>query len=153
MIHKLADVEDPESIHPTTKIWRWTHVQRGAKIGAYCSIGQGCFIAEGAVIGDKCKIQNNVSIFSGVRLGRDVFIGPSVVFTNVRAPRADVDRRDSFECTVVERLVTIGANATIVCPVRIAHKSFVAAGAVVIHDVHSGEIVAGVPAKTIQGDQ
>ena len=110
-------------------------------------LGQNVFVAETARIGDDCRIQNNVSVYDGVELGASVFVGPSAVFTNVRNPRAGVDRRDGFERTVVGEGVTIGANATIMCGVAIGAYALVGAGAVVTRDVPAHAVVVGVPAR------
>jgi len=133
-----------------TKIWRFTHVMQHAKIGAKCSIGQGCYIDRGVSIGNGVKIQNNVSVYKGVTLEDDVFVGPSVVFTNDKTPRAAYPKDQSqYPPTLVERGATIGANATIVAGVTIGTCAFVAAGAVVTKDVEAFRVVGGVPAKTM----
>src|SRR6187551_1499110 len=121
----------------------------GARTGARCVLGQNVFVAASAVIGDGCRIQNNVSIYDGVTLSDDVFVGPSAVFTNVRTPRARIDQRAAFEPTSVGRGATIGANATIVCGVTIGEGAFVAAGAVVTRDVPAHALVSGVPARRL----
>ena len=120
---------------------------RGARIGAGCALGQNVFVAGSAQVGARCRIQNNVSIYDGVVLEDDVFVGPSAVFTNVRNPRAAVDRRGAFERTSVGTGATIGANATIVCGVTIGAHAFVGAGAVVTRDVAPHAVVPGVPAR------
>ena len=120
---------------------------RSARVGAGCVLGQNVFVAASAVIGDGCRIQNNVSIYDGVILDADVFVGPSAVFTNVRTPRAAVDRKAAIAATHVGRGATIGANATIVCGARVGDHAFVAAGAVVTRDVPAHAVVAGVPAR------
>src|SRR6185503_12402015 len=112
-----------------------------------CVLGQNVFVAATAVVGSGCRIQNNVSIYDGVVLGDDVFVGPSAVFTNVRNPRAAVDRKARIEPTSVGRGATIGANATILCAVRIGEFAFVAAGAVVTRNVAPHAVVAGIPAR------
>jgi UDP-2-acetamido-3-amino-2,3-dideoxy-glucuronate N-acetyltransferase len=146
--HPSAIIDRPASIGAGTKIWHFCHVMAGARIGARCMLGQNVFVAATAVIGDGCRIQNNVSIYDGVVLERDVFVGPSAVFTNVRNPRAEIRRdRAAFEPTLVRRGATIGANATIVCGVELGEYAFVAAGAVVTRDVAAHALVAGVPAR------
>jgi UDP-2-acetamido-3-amino-2,3-dideoxy-glucuronate N-acetyltransferase len=149
MIHPLADVEDGAEIGDGTRIWRWTHVMSGARIGEHVKLGQNVFVMKGAVIGNRVKVQNNVSIYDGVVIDDDVFIGPSVVFTNVRTPRASVSRSDKFLNTHVKRGATLGANATIICPVTVGENATVGAGAVVNADVPDYALVVGVPAQQI----
>ena len=147
-IHPTAIVEPGARIGAGTRIWRWVHVMSGADIGERCSIGQGCFIGP-VRIGDGCRIQNHVSIYDGVTLEADVFVGPSVVFTNVTHPRAHVSRKDAYEPTRICRGATIGANATIVCGVVVGAYAMVGAGAVVLDDVAPHAVVVGVPAHQI----
>src|SRR5207244_1551449 len=124
-------------IGETTRIWHFSHVCAGARIGSGCSLGQNVYVAPTAVIGDRVKVQNNVSIYDGVILEDDVFVGPSAVFTNVANPRSEVSRKDSYARTLVKAGATIGANATIVCGVTLERYAFVGAGAVVTHDVRA----------------
>jgi len=145
--HPTAVVDRGARVGAGTKVWHFCHVMAGARVGARCVLGQNVFVAGRAVIGNGCRIQNNVSIYDGVSLADDVFVGPSAVFTNVRTPRAAVDRRRDISTTVVDRGATIGANATIVCGTRIGAFAFVAAGAVVTRDVPPHAIVSGVPAR------
>jgi UDP-2-acetamido-3-amino-2,3-dideoxy-glucuronate N-acetyltransferase len=147
--HPTAIVELPVSIGAATRIWHFTHVMPYARIGARCALGQNVFVASRAVIGDGCRIQNNVSVYEGVELADEVFVGPSAVFTNVVNPRAFVQRRDQLRRTVVGRGATIGANATIVCGAAIGDFAFIAAGAVVTADVPAFALVGGVPARRI----
>jgi UDP-2-acetamido-3-amino-2,3-dideoxy-glucuronate N-acetyltransferase len=149
MIHETAVVDEPCEIGEGTRIWHFTHVLKGSRIGRRCSIGQNVMIGPDVAIGDNCKIQNNVSIFNGVTLEDGVFCGPSMVFTNVLNPRAEVERKDEFRPTLVRRGATIGANATIVCGATLGAYSFVAAGAVVTKDVAAHALVAGVPARRL----
>lgn len=147
-LDRTALVEPGARVGAATRIWHWVHVMPTAVIGAWCSIGQGCFV--GAVtIGDGCKIQNHVSLYDGVELAEDVFLGPSCVFTNVKHPRAHVPRKDAYAPTRIGRGATIGANATIVCGVTIGPYAMVGAGAVVTHDVAPHAIVVGVPARPV----
>jgi len=147
--HATAIVEQPVSIGAATKIWHFSHVMAYARIGARCSLGQNVFVASRAVVGDGCRIQNNVSIYDGVELGDEVFVGPSAVFTNVVNPRAFIVRRDELRPTRVMAGATIGANATIVCGVTVGELAFIAAGAVVTGDVPAFALVGGVPARRL----
>jgi predicted dehydrogenase/acetyltransferase-like isoleucine patch superfamily enzyme len=148
-VHESAYVDGGCEIGPDTKIWHFTHVLKGSRIGRECTIGQNVMIGPDVVVGDRCKIQNNVSLYKGVVLEDGVFCGPSCVFTNVLNPRAEIERKDEFRTTIVGRGATIGAHATIVCGCSIGPYSFVAAGAVVTRDVPSHALVAGVPARRI----
>ncbi len=148
-IHESSYVDPEASIGKDSKIWHFSHVMKGAKIGKNVSIGQNVFIADNVVVGDRCKIQNNVSLYKGVILEEAVFCGPSCVFTNVNNPRSDVERKDEYRATLVEKGVTIGANATIVCGHKLGAYSFIAAGAVVTNDTKPFSLMAGVPARQI----
>lgn len=145
--HPTAVVDRGAHIGEGTKVWHFCHVMSGARIGDGCVLGQNVFVAGTARVGDRCRIQNNVSVYDGVVLADDVFVGPSAVFTNVRNPRAAVDRRNAYEQTRVERGVTIGANATIVCGVSLGAHAFIGAGAVVTADVPPHAVMVGVPAR------
>lgn len=144
-IHPTAVVDPGAVIGAGTKVWHFVHVAPGARIGERGSIGHGCYIGNVA-IGDGCRIQNHVSIFDGVTLEDNVFVGPSAVFTNVAHPRAHVPRKAEYAPTVVRRGASIGANATIRCGVTIGAFALVGAGAVVTRDVRPHAIVTGVPA-------
>jgi UDP-2-acetamido-3-amino-2,3-dideoxy-glucuronate N-acetyltransferase len=146
-VHESAYVDEPCEIGEGTKIWHFTHVCAGARIGASCTLGQNVYVAPTAVVGDRVKIQNNVSIYDGVVLEDDVFVGPSAVFTNVFNPRAHVVRRHEFRTTRLCRFSSVGANATIVCGTTLHPGAFVAAGAVVTKDVAPYVLVKGVPAR------
>ena len=145
--HPTAVIDRGAHIGDGTKVWHFSHIMAGASVGSKCVLGQNTFVAATAVIADRCRIQNNVSIYDGVVLGDDVFVGPSAVFTNIRTPRAAVSRRHVLTKTIVGSGATIGANATIVCGARIGNHAFVAAGAVVTRDVDAHAVVAGVPAE------
>ena len=147
--HETAVVDDGARIGAGTRIWHFTHVSSGAEIGEWCVLGQNVFIGPGVKVGSRVKIQNNVSVYSGVTLADDVFLGPSCVFTNVLTPRAHVERKDDFASTSVERGVTVGANATVVCGHVLGEYSLVGAGAVVVRDVPPHAVVIGNPARRV----
>ena len=146
-IHSTAVVDNPCEIGSGTRIWHFSHVCPGARIGGGCSLGQNTFVAGGAIIGDRVKIQNNVSIYDGVTIEDEVFLGPSCVLTNITNPRAQVVRKTIYEKTLIRRGATIGANATIVCGVTIGRYAFIGAGAVVRKDVSEYAMMLGVPAE------
>ncbi len=148
-VHPTAVVDEPCEIGAGASIWHFCHVSAGARIGPECVLGQNVFIASKAVLGARVRIQNNVSIYDGVTLEDDVFCGPSCVFTNVKNPRAEIDRRAATTPTLVRRGATIGANATVVCGVTIGRYAFVGAGAVVTEDVPDYALVVGVPARAV----
>jgi UDP-2-acetamido-3-amino-2,3-dideoxy-glucuronate N-acetyltransferase len=147
--HPTAAVDDGAQVGDGTKIFHFSHVMPQAVIGSDCSLGQNVFVANGVTLGDGCKIQNNVSLYEGVVLDDHVFCGPSMVFTNVKTPRAAFPRNtsDDYLPTRVGRGASIGANATVVCGVTIGAWAFVAAGAVVTRDVPRHAIVLGVPGR------
>ena len=148
-VHKTALVDDDCVIGEGTRIWHFSHVLKGSRIGRNCRIGQNVVIGPNAKIGDGCKIQNNVSIYEGIELEDYVFCGPSCVFTNVFNPRSEVPRMKELKTTLVKRGSTIGANATIVCGNSLGKYSFVGAGAVVTRNVPDYALVYGNPAKTM----
>jgi UDP-2-acetamido-3-amino-2,3-dideoxy-glucuronate N-acetyltransferase len=148
--HATAVVDQPAQIGEGTKVWHFSHVMAGARVGAHCSLGQNVFVGGGAVIGDRCKVQNNVSLYDGVELEDDVFVGPSAVFTNVINPRAFVSRKSEYRPTRVGRGASIGANATVICGHAVGAYAFVAAGAVVTRDVPPFALVVGVPARRMR---
>lgn len=145
--HETAVVDDGAHIGADTKIWHFSHILAGAIIGERCSFGQNCCVSAGVVIGDNVKVQNNVSIYEGTTIEDDVFLGPSCVLTNVTNPRSQIVRKALYEKTLLRRGCSIGANATIVCGVRIGRYAFVAAGAVVTKNVPDYALMIGVPAK------
>ena len=148
-VHETALVDGGCDIGHGTKIWHFSHVIKGTKIGEDCVIGQNVMIGPDVVVGDRCKIQNNVSLYKGVTLEDGVFCGPSCVFTNVHNPRAEIERKDEFRPTHVEKGVTIGANATIICGNRLGAYSLIGAGAVITKDVKPHAVMIGNPAKQI----
>ena len=148
-IHETAIVDAGASIGPGTRIWHWTHVCQGARIGEKCSLGQNVFVGNRVVIGNNVKIQNNVSVYDNVTLEDDVFCGPSMVFTNVYNPRSAISRKDEYRDTLVRKGATLGANCTIVCGVTIGCYAFIGAGAVVNKDVPDYALMVGVPARQI----
>ncbi|MES2522335.1 MAG: DapH/DapD/GlmU-related protein [Gemmatimonadota bacterium] len=148
-VHPSAYVDDGATIGDSTRVWHFCHVLGGATIGARCSLGQNVVVMNGVRIGTNVKIQNNVSVYEGVEIEDDVFLGPSMVFTNVYNPRSFVSRKDEYRRTLVRAGSSIGANATIVCGVTIGRFAFVGAGAVINRDVPDYALMAGVPAKRI----
>jgi len=146
-VHPTAIVEEPMAMGEGTKIWHFTHVMSGAKIGENCIIGQNVFIGSGVVLGNNIKVQNNVSIYDGVTLEDDVFCGPSMVFTNVFNPRSFISRKKEFRKTLIKKGATIGANVTIVCGNTIGQYAFIGAGSVVTKDVPDYALVYGNPGK------
>lgn len=147
--HETAIIDDGASIGADSKVWHFTHVCAGARIGTGVSLGQNVFVGNKTTIGDFCKIQNNVSVYDDVHLGDGVFCGPSMVFTNVYNPRALVSRKDEYRPTRVANGVTFGANCTVVCGVTIGAYAFVAAGAVVNRDVKDYALITGVPGRHV----
>jgi UDP-2-acetamido-3-amino-2,3-dideoxy-glucuronate N-acetyltransferase len=144
--HPTAVIDANCEIGSGTKIWHFSHVMSGSKVGKNCNFGQNVVISPRVVIGNRVKIQNNVSVYTGVELEDDVFCGPSMVFTNVINPRSHIERKDEYRRTLVKQGASIGANATIVCGATLGRHSFVAAGAVVTKDVPDYGLVMGVPA-------
>ena len=145
--HETAIIDKGCIIGDGSKVWHFSHLMEGAKIGENCNIGQNVFIANDVVLGNNVKVQNNVSLYSGVQCEDDVFLGPSMVFTNVKNPRSAIVRKDEFQKTIIRKGVTIGANATIVCGTSIGKFAFVAAGAVITKNVVDYALMKGVPAK------
>jgi UDP-2-acetamido-3-amino-2,3-dideoxy-glucuronate N-acetyltransferase len=148
-IHETAVVDHGATLGDGTKVWHFCHVLGDSTIGADCALGQNVFVASKVSIGDRVRIQNNVSVYEGVTLEDDVFVGPSVVFTNVHHPRIGFPRHDQYAPTLVKRGATLGANCTIVCGNTVGEYALVAAGAVVTKTVAPHALVAGVPAKRI----
>ena len=148
-VHDTAIVDEGARIGRGTRIWHWVHVCGGAVIGAGCSLGQNVFVGNRAVLGDNVKVQNNVSVYDDVTLEDGVFCGPSMVFTNVHNPRAEVVRKHEYRPTLVRRGATLGANCTIVCGITIGAYAFIGAGAVVTGDVPDFALMVGVPARHV----
>jgi UDP-2-acetamido-3-amino-2,3-dideoxy-glucuronate N-acetyltransferase len=146
-VHPTAVIDDGAIVGDHSKIWHFTHLMPGCRVGARCTIGQNVFIDRDVVIGNGVKIQNNVSVYNGVVIEDDVFLGPSMVFTNVINPRSFIERKDEFRKTTVCRGASIGANATIVCGVEIGAFALVGAGAVVTKNIEPFALVYGNPAQ------
>ena len=147
--HTTAVIDEGAQIGDGTNIWHFSHIMSDAVIGENCNIGQNVFIDNNVVIGSGVKIQNNVSVYNGVICKDEVFIGPSVVFTNVVNPRSAIERKNEFKKTVVRKGASIGANATIVCGNEIGQFAMIGAGAVVTKNVKAYALIVGNPAKQI----
>lgn len=147
--HETAVIDPGCSIGKGTKIWHFTHIMSECEIGENCNLGQNVVVSPGVELGANVKVQNNVSIYTGVICEEDVFLGPSMVFTNITNPRSAVVRRGQYEQTLVRKGASIGANATIVCGHEIGQFAFIGAGAVVIRDVPAYALVVGNPGKQI----
>ena len=146
-IHQTAIVDEGAQIGSGSKIWHFCHVMGTAEIGEKCVLGQNVFLGNRAKLGNNVKVQNNVSVYEGVICEDDVFLGPSMVFTNVINPRSAVNRKEEFKKTLVKRGASIGANATIVCGITLGEYCFIGAGAVVTKDVKPFALMVGVPAQ------
>lgn len=140
-------MDEGAEIGKGTKIWHFSHVMKGAKLGERCILGQNVNVDGGTILGNNVKVQNNVSIYTGLVIEDDVFLGPSCVLTNVTNPRSQVSRHSLYEGTVIKRGATIGANATIVCGVTVGRYAFIAAGTVVTKDVPDYALVVGNPGR------
>lgn len=147
--HPTAVIDEGCQIGAGTKIWHFCHLMSGCSLGEYCNLGQNVFVATGVTLGNGVKVQNNVSLYTGVICEDGVFVGPSVVFTNVMNPRSFLNRKDAYRTTLVKRGASIGANATVVCGVELGEYSFVGAGAVVTKSVPPFGLVVGNPARQI----
>jgi UDP-2-acetamido-3-amino-2,3-dideoxy-glucuronate N-acetyltransferase len=147
--HHSAEIDEGSTIGSGTKIWHFSHILSGSKIGKNCNIGQNVVIGPDVTVGSNCKIQNNVSVYKGVTLEDGVFCGPSMVFTNVYNPRAEIRKMDQVRPTLVKKGTTIGANATIICGITLGQYSFIGAGAVVTRDVPDHTLIVGNPGTQI----
>lgn len=147
--HPSAVVDDGATVGVGTKVWHFCHVSAGAHVGRDCVLGQNVFVADEVFVGDRVRIQNNVSLYTGVVVEDDVFLGPSCVLTNISNPRAQLARKGLYEKTLIRRGASIGANATIVCGTTIGRYAFVGAGAVVSKDVPDYALMLGVPARRV----
>ena len=145
--HESAVIDSGCTIGKGTKIWHFSHIMTGCEIGEGCNIGQNVVVSPGVKLGKNVKVQNNVSIYTGVICEDDVFLGPSMVFTNVINPRSGVERKNEFRTTLVKRGASIGANVTIVCGVTLGEYCFIGAGAVITKDVLPFALMVGVPAR------
>ena len=150
-VHKSSFVDDNASIGKDTKIWHFSHIQSGSVIGKNCSLGQNVNVGNNVIIGNSVKIQNNVSIYEGVELEDYVFCGPSMVFTNIKLPRAEFPQRGAefYTKTLVKKSASIGANATIVCGVTIGEYALIGSGAVVTKDIPPFSLVVGNPGRVV----
>ncbi len=145
--HETAVIDEGCKIGKGTKIWHFSHIMTGSEIGENCNIGQNVVVSPGVKLGKNVKVQNNVSIYTGVICDDDVFLGPSMVFTNIINPRSAIIRKDSYLTTIVEKGASIGANSTILCGIIIGRFAFIGAGAVVTKDVKPYSLVVGNPAR------
>jgi len=148
-VHESSYVGSDVNIGNGTKIWHFSHIMTGARVGQNCNFGQNVHIGSDVVIGDNVKVQNNVSIYTGTVVEDDVFLGPSCVLTNVTNPRSQVVRRGLYEKTLIKRGATIGANATIVCGIEIGRYAFIAAGTVISKNVPDYALMVGVPGRRV----
>ena len=147
--HKSSFVDDDTSIGENTKIWHFSHILSGSTIGKNCSFGQNCVVGPNVTMGNGVKVQNNISIYEGVEVEDDVFLGPSMVFTNVINPRAFIVRREEFKKTLLKKGCSVGANVTVVCGITIGEYALIGSGAVVNKDVKPFSLMVGVPARQI----
>jgi len=147
--HETAVLDEGCTIGAGTKIWHFSHIMSGCEIGEKCNIGQNVVVSPGVILGRNVKVQNNVSIYTGVVCEDDVFLGPSMVFTNIRNPRSAVIRKDQYVTTLVKKGATIGANATIICGITIGEYGFIGAGTVVVKDVPPYALILGNPGRHV----
>ena len=148
-IHETAVIDEPCTIGSGSKIWHFSHIMPDSVLGDNCNLGQNVVVSSKVILGNNVKVQNNVSIYTGVICEDDVFLGPSMVFTNIINPRSAVVRRDKYVSTLIKRGASIGANATVICGNTIGEFALIGAGAVITRDVASYALVVGNPAKQI----
>ena len=148
-IHESSFLDENVTVGQGTKIWHFCHLLKNTVLGKNCSLGQNCVVGPRVTLGTNVKVQNNVSIFEGVECEDDVFLGPSMVFTNIINPRAFINRKNQFKKTLLKRGCTIGANATIVCGIEIGEYSLIGSGSVVTKNVDPFSLMVGVPARKI----
>ena len=147
--HDSSYIDDNVTIGEDTKIWHFSHILSGSNIGDNCSFGQNCVVGPKVTIGSGVKVQNNISIYEGVEVEDDVFLGPSMVFTNVINPRAFIVRKEEFKKTLLKKGCSVGANATVVCGVSVGEYALIGSGAVINKDVKPHALMVGVPARQI----
>ncbi|MGH8579300.1 MAG: DapH/DapD/GlmU-related protein [Gammaproteobacteria bacterium] len=147
--HETAIIDAGAQIGEGTRIWHWVHVCGGARIGSNCSLGQNVFVGNRVVIGDNVKIQNNVSVYDNVTIEDGVFCAPSMVFTNVYNPRAEISRKSEYRDTLIKRGATLGANCTVICGITVGEYAFIGAGSVVNRDVPAYALMVAVPARQV----
>ena len=147
--HETAVIDEHCTIGTGVKIWHFSHIMSNSTIGDRCNIGQNVVVSPSVVLGENVKVQNNVSIYTGVTCEQDVFLGPSMVFTNVINPRSAIIRKEEYKKTFVRKGCSIGANATIVCGTELGEFSMIGAGTVVVKDVKAYQLVVGNPARSI----
>lgn len=147
--HPSAIIDEGAEIGSNSRVWHFTHICAGARIGSGVSLGQNVFVGNHVSIGDRCKVQNNVSVYDNVTLEDGVFCGPSMVFTNVVNPRALIERKDDYRATLIKTGATLGANCTIVCGITVGDFAFIGAGSVVNAEVPNFALMVGVPARQI----
>jgi len=148
-VHDSSYIDEDVFIGKGSKIWHFCHLLKDTFIGENCSLGQNCVVGPKVKLGNNVKVQNNVSIYEGVECDDDVFLGPSMVFTNVINPRSFINRREEFKKTILKKGVTIGANATIICGITLGEYSLIGSGSVVTKNVKPFALMVGVPAKQI----
>ena len=146
-VHDSSVIDDNVQIGKDTKVWHFSHILSNTVIGEHCSFGQNCVVGPNVKIGNGVKVQNNISIYEGVEVEDDVFLGPSMVFTNVINPRSFIVRKEEFKKTLLKKGCSVGANATIVCGITVGEYALIGAGSVVTKDVKPFEMLYGVPAK------